>query len=88
MNLYRSYFGNTTGEIRAKRGGFDSVQEWEASQTGIQISDTSNRPNWTLVDCSLEEWIDDFKECTYYAFMMTGALGWSEFKKNIRYGVT
>ena len=88
LNLYRGYYGNTTGEIRAKRGGFDSVSEWEASQTGILISDTSNKPNWILVDCSLEEWINDFKECAYYAFMMTGSLGWSEFKKNIRYGIT
>ena len=88
LNLYRPYSGNTTGEIRAKRGGFGSVSEWEASQTGILISDTNDKPNWILVDCSLEEWIDGFKECTYYAFMMTGSLGWSEFKKNVRYGVT
>lgn len=88
LNLYRPYSGNTAGEIRAKRGGFGSVSEWEASQTGILISDTSDKPNWILVDCSLEEWIDGFKECTYYAFMMTGSLGWSEFKKNVRYGVT
>lgn len=88
LNLYRSYYGNTTGEIRAKRGGFGSVSEWEASQTGILISDTSDKPNWILVDCSLEEWIDGFKECAYYAFMMTGSLNWSEFKKNIRYGIT
>lgn len=88
LNLYRPYSGNTTGEIRAKRGGFGSVSEWEASQTGILISDTSDKPNWILVDCSLEEWIDGFKECAYYAFMMTGSLSWSEFKKNARYGVT
>jgi IMP dehydrogenase/GMP reductase len=88
LSLYRPYSGNTTGEIRAKRRGFGSVSEWEASQTGILISDTSDKPNWILVDYSLEEWIDGFKECTYYAFMMTGSLNWSEFKKNIRYGIT
>ena len=87
LNLYRGYYGNTTGEIRAKRGGFGSVSEWEASQTGILVSDTSDKPNWILVDCSLEEWIDDFKERVYYAFMMTGSLGWNEFKKNVRYSI-
>jgi hypothetical protein len=85
--IYRGYYGNTTNEIRAKRGGFENIAEWEANQTGILISDTSNRPNWILVDISLEEWVNDFKECAYYAFMMTGSLGWSDFKKKIRYGV-
>lgn len=83
--LQRRYYGNTTPEVRARRAGYDDPEDWRKDQAGIMISDASW--NWIQVDYSLGEWIDDFKECSYYAFMMTSSCDWNEFKRNVKYGI-
>jgi hypothetical protein len=40
---------------------------------------------WIKIDQNLSEWIDDFKRCASYAFMMNSALDWEMFRRSVRY---
>lgn len=84
--LQRWYYGNTTNEIRTKRKSQEDQEAYENGFAGYVISDSAGTKDWIYIDYSLDEWVDDFKECAYYAFMMTNSLTWEEFKKNARYG--
>lgn len=83
--LCRQYYGNTTPEVRAHRAGFEDVEQWKRSKPKIRVSDAAW--DWVSIDATLEEWIEDFKHCAYYGFMMTNATSWDEFKKNAKYGI-
>lgn len=41
---------------------------------------------WHQVNMKLVDWVAKFKEVASYAFMMTGARTWTEFKKEVKYG--
>lgn len=83
--LCRQYFGNTSHENRAKLAGYQDVEQWKRTKPKIRVSDTAW--SWVNIDTTLQEWIDDFRHCAYYGFMMTGSNNWEEFKKNAKYGV-
>lgn len=84
--LCRQYYGNTTPEIRAHRAGFSNVEQWKKSKPKIRVNDAAW--DWVSIDSTLEEWVEDFKHCAYYGFMMTDSTCWEDFKKNAKYGVT
>lgn len=46
----------------------------------------TNTPIWQKVDCTLAEWIEEFRICASYNLMMQGAINWDEFKTRVRYG--
>lgn len=81
--LRRQYFGNTCEEIRAKRAGFQNVDDWKKTRPSVRVIDSSWE--WIDIDCNLDEWINDFVSCVYYGFMMTGSLSWSDYQNNVRY---
>lgn len=41
---------------------------------------------WYPVTMKMSDWVARFKDAASYAFTMTGAKDWTEFKKEIRYG--
>lgn len=81
----RQYHGNTSLETRAMVGGYKSKEEYLKKAPKIRVRDTAWE--WVEIDSNLEEWVEDFKRCAYYAFMMTGSTNWENFKKVARYGV-
>ncbi len=83
--LQRRYYGNTSEEIRIRRNGESDSDALENGYSGYISNDALF--DWVRIDYSLDEWIEDFKEVAYYAFMMTSSLGWEDFKKNARYGI-
>lgn len=58
--------------------------------TDQNAGDTKFETGWEKISIrlNLQEWIDEFNECAYYAFMMTGAKNWNEYKEKIRYAIT
>ena len=82
--LRRQYFGNTCEETRAKRAGFQSVEDWKKTRPSVRVIDSSWE--WIDIDCNLAEWTTDFQMCVYYGFMMTGSKNWLDYQKNVRYG--
>lgn len=83
--LRRQYFGNTSEETRTKRAGFASVEDWKRTRPVVRVIDSSWE--WINIDCTMSEWVQDFQDCAYYGFMMTGSKTWSDYQKNIRYGL-
>ena len=80
----RQYYGSTSPEMRAFRAGYPDVESW-MKRDKAKVSDTSW--SWVEVDHNLDEWVEEFKHCAYYAFMMTGTNNWDDFKKCVRYGL-
>ena len=81
--LSRLYVGNTSDTVRMRRAGMTDEEEWENSLARYTVLDSCK--NFVNVDCTLDEWLEEFKGCAYNAFMMTGSLKWDEFRKNVRY---
>jgi hypothetical protein len=80
----RSFHGNTTDDIQARRAGYTSTSDWKTKNPGAKMNDSAW--TWVDIDISLSEWVDEFKDCTRYGFCLANAKGWTEFKKNIRFG--
>lgn len=84
LDLVRQYFGNTTPEMQALRAGFSDVDSWMSSdKPRVKVSDSEWV--WVGIDKSLKSWIQDFRECINYGFMMSDAKSWREFKEKILY---
>lgn len=84
LELERQYYGNTTPEMQAIRAGFNSLEEWRKESPRIKVSDSAWE--WITIDKSISDWIQEFKDCVDYGFMMSGSLNWKEFKDKIKYG--
>lgn len=84
LNLERQYYGNTSIEMQALRAGFNTVEDWVKKKPKIKLSDSTWE--WVPVNNLISNWIIEFKNCTDYGFMMSGALNWKEFKDKVKYG--
>lgn len=82
----RYYWGNTTPKVRAERAGFKSVEDWEKS-VGSKVVLSDSGWESVSIELTLDEWIDEFKNCAYYSFMMTNSTTWKEFKENVKYAI-
>jgi IMP dehydrogenase/GMP reductase len=80
----RAYHGNTTIEIQSLRAGYKNPEEWKKHNPTIKVSDSAW--TWIDVDCSIQEWVEEFQSCVSYGFTLAAAKNWEEFKKNIRFG--
>ena len=84
LDLERQYFGNTTPEIQAMRAGYENLDEWRKQRPRIKVSDSAWE--WIKIDQSISDWIQEFKDCVDYGFMMSGATNWKEFRDKVKYG--
>lgn len=85
MNLVRLYQGNTTLEMQALRYGYSDVHGWKkSSSVNIRLIDSSSE--WVKVNSTLSQWLEEFKQCIKYGFMMSNSMVWKEFKENIKIG--
>lgn len=85
LDLVRQYFGNTTPEMQALRAGFSDVGSWINSEGKPKVKVSDSEWTWINVNMSLKDWIQDFRECINYGFMMSDAKSWKEFKEKILY---
>ena len=85
--LKRYYFGNTSPETRAMRAGFADIESWKRSKQYRDDHVSDSKGTWVQIDKNIQEWVDEFKKCAYYAFMMTGTTNFIDLKKAARYGI-
>ena len=85
LDLVRQYFGNTTPEMQALRAGYSDVNSWVSSENKPRVKVSDSEWIWITVDKSLKSWVDNFRECINYGFMMSDSKSWKEFKEKILY---
>lgn len=55
------------------------------SYRGGRKDKTASSWNWVDINISMKEWVDEFKNCVNYGFMMSNTKNWEDFKKNTIY---
>ena len=84
LDLVRQYYGNTTPEVQAMRAGYNNIEEWRKQNPRIKVSDSTWE--WIKINKSISNWIEEFKDCVDYGFMMTNSVNWKNFKDNVKFG--
>lgn len=79
----RTYAGNTSYEMQAKRGGED-IHDW-MGVPGIKRNMSDSRVEQIKVVRTLKSWLSDMYQCFTYGFTMSNAKDWETFKSNVRY---
>lgn len=88
LSLVRLYQGNTTLEMQALREGFSCVEEWRAAmpERNWKINNSDSSSSWVKVKTTLLQWVEEFKSCVRFSFMMSDSINWKEYKEKIKYG--
>lgn len=79
----RQYHGNMNPEVRAFWAGYSNVEEWIKSNPKSKVLDTGWE--WINVERTLDDFLEDFRHCTYLHFVMSNARDWKQFRETSRY---
>lgn len=85
LDLYRNYNGLSSHEYQAKVQGFSTTEEYLSGDRKIYRHEDCHN-NLIKIELTLNEWLSDFYNKASYAFIMSDAKNWIDYKKNIKFG--